>query len=460
MIRLDQSYSDYTDETDGAFPAGKAVNASNSESYDGTPILADMINDMHGARQAIFKEAFGSVDGMSGEPDNVNASDTLNAIIKLIEDPDEEHAALRGGEAHGATSVATPGQIVTRDEYGRAKVSDPAENNDIATKKYVDDAQEAVKSYADEIGNAAKDLENAKGTLAIAKGGTGGTTAKGAQYNLLNNMNEVTDAMSDSTLISCVYTSPSSTNGTIYKRKASSFWTYIKGEIDAVSGLVLNAPVLKGAVNFAGITSSQKGYMPVGAVYTQYPLQKAPGELFVGTWTDITSKYSGLFFRAAGTDASAFNKTLTVSTQSGTTLTFASGHGITTENILINTSNGERRVVTSVSGTTVTINSAFSSTLTTVLIGQAEGLPNITGTFSGDEENADSAYTGAFELTDTNVGGQGASAGTDRQANFYASKGETKTDGSLKTANEPRVYGNSNHVTPNNLSIRIWQRTS
>ena len=139
MIKLDQNYSDYTDETDEAYPAGKAVNASNSESYDGTPILADMINDMHGARQAIFKEAYGSVDGMSGEPDNVHASDTLNAIKKLIDDPDEEHAALRGVEAHGATSEAFPGQIVTRDEYGRAKISDPLEEDDVSTKKYVDD---------------------------------------------------------------------------------------------------------------------------------------------------------------------------------------------------------------------------------------------------------------------------------------------------------------------------------
>ena len=41
-----------------------------------------------------------------------------------------------------------------------------------------------------------------------------------------------------------------------------------------------------------------------------------------------------------------------------------------------------------------------------------------------------------------------------------ASKGETKTDGTLKTATEHKAYGASNHVTPFNATIKVWQRIS
>jgi hypothetical protein len=54
------------------------------------------------------------------------------------------------------------------------------------------------------------------------------------------------------------------------------------------------------------ISGNGKGYMPIGSVYTQYPGQSAPGDLFVGTWTNISSQYAGLFFRAEGGRANTF----------------------------------------------------------------------------------------------------------------------------------------------------------
>jgi len=41
--------------------------------------------------------------------------------------------------AHGAVSEATAGKIIKRDDSARAQVADPANDSDIATKKYVDD---------------------------------------------------------------------------------------------------------------------------------------------------------------------------------------------------------------------------------------------------------------------------------------------------------------------------------
>lgn len=85
MLKIDANYSDYYDGTDADYPAGKAVDASATDSIDGTPWLAAWFNDLNGARQAVFKKAFGDVSGMSGKPDNANASDFLDAILKLIQ---------------------------------------------------------------------------------------------------------------------------------------------------------------------------------------------------------------------------------------------------------------------------------------------------------------------------------------------------------------------------------------
>lgn len=112
--------------------------------------------------------------------------------------------------------------------------------------------------------------------------------------------------------------------------------------------------------------------VPVGFVYTQFPLMPTPDKIFVGDWEDVSHLYAGLFLRVAGEEATAFENIQEVVTQSGTTLTFNDNHGITTQCILIDTATGERRAVTAVTNNTVTISSPFSTNLTTVLIGQLD----------------------------------------------------------------------------------------
>lgn len=53
--------------------------------------------------------------------------------------------------------------------------------------------------------------------------------------------------------------------------------------------------------------ASQVSGIPVGGVYVQFPGQDTPKAIFGGTWLNITSMYEGLFFRAEGGDALAFN---------------------------------------------------------------------------------------------------------------------------------------------------------
>ena len=82
MIKIDQNYTDYRDDTDPKYPGGKAVNATTTESTDGTPLRAEWMNDVNGALQALFIEAFGDINQVSGKPDNAQESDVLKAVKK------------------------------------------------------------------------------------------------------------------------------------------------------------------------------------------------------------------------------------------------------------------------------------------------------------------------------------------------------------------------------------------
>ncbi len=180
--------------------------------------------------------------------------------------------------------------------------------------------------------------------------------------------------------------------------------------------------------------------VPVGFVYTQFPLMPTPDKIFVGDWEDVSHLYAGLFFRVAGEEATAFENIQEVVTQSDKTLTFNDNHGITTQCILIDTATGERRAVTAVTNNTVTIASAFSTNLTTVFIGQLDQ-------FQGHFHNLDSVWknkpswhnsgrdnpvTGEYEAIATNPISDGING-------------------------NPR-YGDE--TRPINLSIKIWQRIS
>lgn len=142
MLKLNSNYSDYTDETDVNYPEGKAVNASSSESFDGTPLLAEFMNDVNASHIAMYEKAYGTREGISGDPDTQKSSQFAAAVAKYTDDKVKAHTDQRGlaNGVHGATAEATAGQIVSRDEYGRAKVAAPIDNNDIVNKGWVLDA--------------------------------------------------------------------------------------------------------------------------------------------------------------------------------------------------------------------------------------------------------------------------------------------------------------------------------
>lgn len=86
---------------------------------------------------------------------------------------------------------------------------------------------------------------------------------------------------------------------------------------------------------------------------------------------------------------------------------------------------------------------------TTVLIGQSESLPNITGSFGwAYSHRAGQHASGCFSYTNESHGGLEFS-GSDIYTSF-----------SLNASNSNSIYGKSNHVTPFNASVKIWQRIS
>ena len=111
---------------------------------------------------------------------------------------------------------------------------------------------------------------------------------------------------------------------------------------------------------------------PIGSVYTQYPGQKDPNELWGNFSTWELLDYGGAFFRSYGGKADTFERSILVASISGTTVTFAANHGLSVGSIIYDSENNEGRVVTSVTNATrVVVDTAFSySNMDRLIVGQ------------------------------------------------------------------------------------------
>ena len=207
-------------------------------------------------------------------------------------------------------------------------------------------------------------------------------------------------------------------------------------------------PVTSNAV-YNAIQSQFDMIWPVGSVYTQYPAQKSPNELWgdLSTWEVLD--YGGAFFRANGGNADNFEKSLNISSVSGATIVFSSNHGLAEGSILYDPELNESRYVLSVTNaTTVVVNAYFTNpNLTNVLITQNQSLPNITGTFYAKTRAI--TTEGAFSI-ETNYNSP------DYHYNEYDQEAKYKLDASKSNP----IYGSSDNVTPTNYTYKIWKRTA
>lgn len=70
------------------------------------------------------------------------------------------------------------------------------------------------------------------GTLPVGRGGTGASSSKGAQYNIMNDILEGTVNASDSDVFILKHHTPSATNGALLTRSAAQVWAWIKSKTD------------------------------------------------------------------------------------------------------------------------------------------------------------------------------------------------------------------------------------
>ncbi|MBO7550704.1 MAG: hypothetical protein J6T62_04165 [Fibrobacter sp.] len=102
--------------------------------------------------------------------------------------------------------------------------------------------------------NGSADVTNIKttGTLGIGNGGTGATTAIGAEYNILNQVADIDTTIDGNRKIALCNQSKSASNGVFRWLKLSNVWTWIKGLLSSESGVNISG-------NAATASAAQSG---------------------------------------------------------------------------------------------------------------------------------------------------------------------------------------------------------
>ena len=125
-------------------------------------------------------------------------------------------------------------------------------------------------------------LGNTTGAVPVANGGTGATTNKAAMYNVTSGMAEETSVPADDANVVFAYSSPSSGNGGIYKRKLQYIWSYIVTKIRSVFGFN-SSNVLDVEHGGTGFNDFPAILVNLGSTSTASPYQAAPRPGVTGT---------------------------------------------------------------------------------------------------------------------------------------------------------------------------------
>ena len=143
------------------------------------------------------------------------------------------------GDFKAVSTVANQGLSNTEKSNARANIgagtsSFSGSYNDLSNKPTIPTNNNQLTNGAGYITSSgtAKTISD---TLPISKGGTGATTARAAEYNILSGMTESTEIPNDSSLITYTYVNPSETEGKLHCRKLSTLWSYIKSKLATVA---------------------------------------------------------------------------------------------------------------------------------------------------------------------------------------------------------------------------------
>ena len=94
MNKYDENYSVYFGTPSAEYPEGSAVDSTDEDKLDGTPLLAKFMNDVIGFMYAVFHGVYGNpkipgqtvTRNISNKPDNATESDVWDAIKQLVTD--------------------------------------------------------------------------------------------------------------------------------------------------------------------------------------------------------------------------------------------------------------------------------------------------------------------------------------------------------------------------------------
>lgn len=224
---------------------------------------------------------------------------------------------------------------------------------------------------------------------------------------------------------------------------------------DELNAFTLVSYIWTGAAWFC---SSAPG---LGSVKQQFPGTPEPFRIYGGQWSEL--KLAGMSLRAAGGEARPFTNPMKVTVNETKVIvdlldadSNISFKTLKVGDLLVNEE--EFRTVKAINGNTITIDGKFTDPyISSVLIGQSAGVPNITGEFDPWSFNNYTNTKGAFSQIANGVlsyDSSGIYYGA--RFRFDASKGETKINGTLKND----VFGKSNRVQVDNITIRYWKRIS
>lgn len=136
-------------------------------------------------------------------------------------------------------------------------------------------------------GDAIKQVFNGfiEGVLPIKNGGTGATTATGAEYNISGGITELETDMSDDSNIVIKRPDASETNGAFAYKTASSIWNYISSKFDKDTGAKIFGDMMQSEDNMTDesqIIVKTPGSSEENSVFAFHPISSL--------WSYISSK--------------------------------------------------------------------------------------------------------------------------------------------------------------------------
>ena len=166
---------------------------------------------------------------------DVSAVGGSGNYIKQISQTDGKITAVTGNITSSITSGSndpvTSGAVA--DALANIDVTDAETAEKLKTARSLKVALGSTTAQSFD-GSADATSIGVSGTLPVANGGTGQTTAKGAEYNIIGGVEQVATDFDDNRYIAVQNQTVSASNGTFRWFKVSNLWNYIKGKIASV----------------------------------------------------------------------------------------------------------------------------------------------------------------------------------------------------------------------------------